>query len=225
MEQHRTEFRLTDIILGGQDGLVNVLGVILGVAAASQSPRLVIAAGLSATFAESISMAAVAYTSKRARADFYESEVNRETREMKDVPSQEVEEIRQIYRERGFDGPLLEEVVAKIVSNPKVWLEVMMREELKLEPVAKSTLLASSVLVGASAVVGSLIPLLPFIFLPLRLSLFVSVFLAALTLLLVGAYKARQTVGKPLKSGLEMAVIGTVSALAGYLVGIIFKVS
>ena len=49
---------LSDMILGGQDGLVNVLGVILGVAAASNDLKIVIAGGMAATFAESISMAA-----------------------------------------------------------------------------------------------------------------------------------------------------------------------
>src|SRR3989338_5827628 len=61
-EVHKTNFNLPEIILGGQDGLVNVLGVILGVAAASSSTQLVIVAGLAAAFAESISMGAVAYT-------------------------------------------------------------------------------------------------------------------------------------------------------------------
>jgi hypothetical protein len=58
-DPHRHESRLADVILGGQDGLVNVLGVILGVAAATHDARIVIAAGLAATFAESISMGAV----------------------------------------------------------------------------------------------------------------------------------------------------------------------
>ena len=66
---------LADIILGGQDGLVNTLGVILGVAAASSDPRIVIAAGFAATFAESISMGAVAYTSTLADHDHYRAEL------------------------------------------------------------------------------------------------------------------------------------------------------
>jgi len=70
-EHHLKSFNLPEIILGGQDGLVNVLGVILGVAAATVSSKIVIVAGLAATFAESISMAAVAYTSKLAEADYY----------------------------------------------------------------------------------------------------------------------------------------------------------
>ena len=85
-DPHRSTSSLSDIILGGQDGIVNVLGVILGVAAASGDVRIVIVAGLAATFAESISMAAVAYTSTLADADFYESEREREYRHIQDVP-------------------------------------------------------------------------------------------------------------------------------------------
>ena len=84
---------LSDFILGSQDGLVNVLGVLLGVAVASQNPRIIIAAGLAATFAESISMAAVAYTSTLARRDHYVGEREREIREMRDLPDAERAEI------------------------------------------------------------------------------------------------------------------------------------
>ena len=65
---------LRDIILGGQDGLVNVLGVVLGVAAANGSRQILLAASLAAAFAESFSMAAVAYTSGQAEEDFNKQE-------------------------------------------------------------------------------------------------------------------------------------------------------
>ena len=110
-EPHIEHSYLADIILGGQDGLVNVLGVILGVAAASGDQRIIIAAGLAATFAESVSMGAVAFTSMRARRDFYLSELEREKREMVEMPEVEREEIREIYRKKGFSGKLLEQIV------------------------------------------------------------------------------------------------------------------
>lgn len=62
---------LKDIILGGQDGLVNILGLVLGVAAATYTNKIVIISGLAGTFAESISMAAVAYTSTQAAKAYY----------------------------------------------------------------------------------------------------------------------------------------------------------
>jgi predicted membrane protein (TIGR00267 family) len=93
-----------------------------------------------------------------------------------------------------------------------------------LTPPVKSQALRSALLVGFSALIGSLIPLVPFFFLSISLSIWLAIVIAAITLFVVGVYKARVTVGKPLRSGLEMAVIGTVSALAGYVVGLIFKV-
>jgi len=85
-DPHRRASWLSNIILGGQDGLVNVLGVVLGVAAATNDTRIVLVAGLAATFAESVSMGAVAYTSTRADSDFYESEREREYRHIVGSP-------------------------------------------------------------------------------------------------------------------------------------------
>src|SRR5512133_3248821 len=109
-DPHRHESRLSDIILGGQDGLVNVLGVILGVAAATSDPRVVIVAGLAATFAESVSMGAVAYTATLADADYYDSERERELRHIQQAPHLEREEVRQIYSQKGFKGELLDRI-------------------------------------------------------------------------------------------------------------------
>jgi VIT1/CCC1 family predicted Fe2+/Mn2+ transporter len=60
---------LHDLILGGQDGLVNTLGLALGAVAAGADTRLVVAAALAGAIAESVSMGAVAYTSEQARPD------------------------------------------------------------------------------------------------------------------------------------------------------------
>ena len=223
-DPHHGEFRLSDVILGGQDGLVNVLGVILGVAAATSDARIVIAAGMAATFAESISMGAVAYTSKLAEHDLYHSEREREYRHIHLAPDVEVGEIRDIYRKKGFEAETLEKIVEVITSNPDVWVNVMMAEEFQMAPPEKSEAFNSAMLVGFSALVGSFIPLFPFFFWTVNLSIGLSILVAALTLFSVGAYKARVTVGKPFRSGMEMALIGTLSALAGYVVGLIFKI-
>lgn len=223
-DPHHGEFRLSDVILGGQDGLVNVLGVILGVAAATLDTRIVIAAGMAATFAESISMGAVAYTSTLAENDLYHSEREREYRHIHLAPDVEVEEIRDIYRKKGFEGETLEKIVEVITSNHDVWVNVMMTEEFQLTPPEKSKAFRSALLVGFSALAGSFIPLFPFFFWTVKLSIWLSIIIAALTLFIVGVYKARVTVGKPFRSGMEMAIIGTLSALAGYVVGLIFKV-
>src|SRR5487761_812812 len=70
-EQHRRTNWLRDVILGGQDGLVNILGIILGVIAAGGSTTVLIATGFAAEITESNSMDAVGYTSSKAELDYY----------------------------------------------------------------------------------------------------------------------------------------------------------
>jgi len=101
----------------------------------------------------------------------------------------------------------------------------MMEQELKLQPVDRKQALPAALIVGASALIGSFIPLTAFFFLPVKQAIVVSLVISALTLFFVGYYKAKQTIGRQLlKQGLEMAVIGMASAMVGYLVGSLFKI-
>lgn len=214
-----TGYNLRDIILGGQDGLVNVLGIILAVATAVSDVRIVIIAGLAATFAESVSMAAVAYTSTKAAQDFYKSELEREKREMKEVPDQERKEILQIYRRKGFSGQLLNSIVKKITSNKKLWLETMMEDELHLSKEEFSNPGRDALIVGVSAIVGSLVPLLPFLLLPISSAIVGSLVLSVVILFATGMVKGKLTTGRVIRSGIEMAIIGMAAAIVGYIIG------
>lgn len=224
VDPHRRSSRLSDIILGGQDGLINVLGVILGVATATAEVRIVLAAGMAAALAESVSMAAVAYTSRRADQAFYESELAREKRHIDRVPKLETDEIRSMYRDKGFEGALLNQVVATITANKEVWLAVMMAEELRLQPTDRRGALRAALVVGGSALLGSALPLPPFFFLSIHCAMWLSVILAGVVLFAVGAYKNARTVGSWLWGGAEMAAIGLAAATVGWLVGLAFRV-
>src|SRR6266403_5803773 len=103
-EKHSTNNSLRDVILGGQDGLVNMLGIALGVIAASGSTHVLVVTGIAAAITESISMGAVAYTSFGSDRDFYLAEMAREQNEISSRPEEEREEIREIYAAKGFKG-------------------------------------------------------------------------------------------------------------------------
>src|SRR5438874_11109868 len=107
-ERHRRTNWLRDVILGGQDGLVNILGIILGVVAGGGSKPVVLAAGFAAAITESISMGAVGYTSSVSQRDYYAAERAREGAEIDTMPQAERREIREIYATKGFSGDLLE---------------------------------------------------------------------------------------------------------------------
>ena len=194
-----------NVILGGQDGIVNVLGITLGVATATNSGHIILLAGMAATFAESISMAAVAYTSTRAEIEHYESEVKRELQEMDEIPERERAEIEEIYSEKGFSGRLLRQVVDKICADRKVWLGTMMHEELGLEdPAEGMSAFRQAAIVGVSAIIGSFVPITPFFFLPIPQAIALSLAASLVLLFAVGAYKSRMTSGRWLRGGLEL---------------------
>jgi VIT1/CCC1 family predicted Fe2+/Mn2+ transporter len=222
VDPHRRGRSLSEIILGGQDGMVNVLGVLLGVGAASGSSRIVLAAGLAAALSESVSMAAVAYTSTLASSDIYKSEREREYRHVRKVPALERAELYEIYRRKGFQGDLLDRIVDTITQDPDVWVAVMMSEEHRLAPVDRGRALRSALVVGAAAIVGSLVPIVPYLLVGVRVASFVAISLAAATLFGAGVYKAKTTVGRPVRAGLELATIGISSALLGWAIGTAF---
>ena len=220
-EQHIRPGLLSDFILGSQDGLVNVLGILLGLSAAAASPSIIIVGALAALGAESVSMGAVAYTSTRARRQVYEAERERELAEMKELPEMEREEVRTIFRNWGFAGDELEEMVRKIEAKPKAMLELMMAFELNLATVSAEQPLNSGLVVLASTVVGSAIPLVPFLVpgLPLVTSAVASILLSAGALFGIGWYEARITIGSFWKSGARMLLIGLAAGFAGFLIG------
>jgi vacuolar iron transporter family protein len=229
-EAHPHPTLLSDFILGSQDGLVNVLGILLGLSAAtiglSATPaihRLILVAAFAALGAESISMGAVAYTSTLARRRLYLSEVRREQLEMREVPDIEREEVRVILKDWGYTGADLEDMLNRICANPRAWMEFMMAFELKLAPVKESQARDSFVTVFLATIVGSFIPILPFLVpkIPIETALISSVGLAAVTLALVGVYEARTTGGRPFQNAAQMIAIGLAAGFAGFVIGLI----
>jgi VIT1/CCC1 family predicted Fe2+/Mn2+ transporter len=219
---HRTN-SLRDVILGGQDGLVNILGIVLGVIAGGGSTTVLLTAGFAAAITESISMGAVGYTSAVSQRDYYHSEQAREATEIMAGPEARRQEIRDIYAAKGFTGPLLEQVVDTITANRNQWLATMMDEELHLQPVETSDIMRSSFVIFIATLLGHLIPLIPFVWMPRTPALVLAIVLSALVLFGVGVYSAVTLVGSWWRGGARMAVIGLGAAGVGFLIGHLFQ--
>ena len=222
-ESHRGANWLRDVILGGQDGLVNILGIILGVHAGGGSTTVLIATGFAAAITESISMGAVGYTSSLSERDFYLAEMKHEAEEIDATPEAERDEVRQIYAAKGFGGDLLDKVVDTITANREIWVATMMSEELQLQPVETRDILRISIVITIATLIGHLIPLVPFLFLPETAALIAAIVLSGLVLFGVGVYSAVTLVGDWRTSGLKFVVIGLGAAAVGYFVGRLFS--
>jgi vacuolar iron transporter family protein len=221
-EKHGTNNSLRDVILGGQDGLVNMLGIALGVVAAGGSTHVLVVTGIAAAITESISMGAVAYTSFGSDRDFYLAERAREQKEIAAQPEDEREEIREIYAAKGFNGQLLEDVVSTITSNRETWVNTMMDEELHLQPIAQRSLVQSAVIVTVATLIGHFIPIVPFMVVARTPAIILAIALSAVTLFAVGVYSAKTLVGDWRKSGIQMLAIGLGAAALGFLIGRLF---
>jgi VIT1/CCC1 family predicted Fe2+/Mn2+ transporter len=221
LEAHPKPGVLSDFILGSQDGIVNILGIILGLAAARVDVRIILVAALAALGAEAVAMTAVAYTTTLSRRRLYLSEIRRERHEMAVVPDMERAEVRAVLVEWGYAGSDLDDLLERICRNPRAMLEFMMAFELKLAPVEETAPRSSALLVGSATIVGSLIPLLPFILGGgnVLYDALASIALTGGTLFTIGLYEARVTAGVWWSNGLQMLLIGLGGGFAGYLIG------
>jgi VIT1/CCC1 family predicted Fe2+/Mn2+ transporter len=215
---------IRDATFGANDGLVSILTLLAGVAGASSESATVLIAGLAGLVAGAISMAVGAYVSAKAYRSFYRSELRKEVEEIREKPGVERDEIREIYRERGFEGELLEQVVETITSNPRVWLKVMMSEELGLSPAFARPLGAAGV-VFVAFLAGGVVPVAPFLFMEGLPALMAAFGFTAAALMVAGAVRSRYTRERPILVGLElvaMAAIGVgIAHLIGRLVGVV----
>lgn len=219
-EAHPAGNWLRDVILGGQDGLVNILGIILGVIAAGGSTSVLLVTGIAAAITESISMGAVGYTSTLSERDYYLAARQREQREVETDPQEERAEIRDIYEAKGFSGELLDQVVDTITANREQWVQTMMNEELHLQPVETPDIFRSAIVITIATLIGHLIPLAPFFVLDRTPALVASFIASAVVLFAVGAYSAISLIGDWRRSGIQMLGIGIGAALLGYVISV-----
>jgi predicted membrane protein (TIGR00267 family) len=212
---------LSDFILGSQDGLVNVLGIILGMSAATRDVQLILVATLAALGAETVSMGAVAYTSTAAKRRFYMGTLEKEKTELKGNSKLGYDEGMHMLKTWGFRGRELEEGARRIAENPKAMLDLMMSYGLKLAPVGKNEARRSFVVVLASTLVGSAIPIGPFLFVGNNVltGAIASVVASAMVLSFIGFYEAKVTRGSLWKNAIQMVVIGLTAGFAGFLIG------
>jgi vacuolar iron transporter family protein len=212
-----------DVILGGQDGLVNVLGLVLGMAAATGSAHVVVTAGLAALLAESIAMAGVAFTSsgaERQLAIANESVIQSQRSALRHVQS-----VRRQERLLADDVPetirTLTELEAQLEAE--AWLARLDEERAALRPVREGRPLRAALIVGVSTAVGSSVPLLPFVLLPIGIAPIAALIAAGCVLGIAGLERAALTGGSGRRAAIEMLGIGIVSALAGYVIGVLLR--
>ena len=218
------KWHFDDFIYGSIDGAVTTFAIVAGVVGAGLSPGIILILGFANLFADGFSMAAANFQASKARNEFIQMKRKQEEWEIDNLEDEEKEEIREIYKKKGFKDELLEEIVRIITSRRKVWVDTMMREELGLvedekEPIDSSV----STFVGFNVI--GIIPLIPFIiFFAFDSNLNSETFLyssvsVAVAFFIVGMIKAKIVKKSMIRSGIYTLIIGGVAATVAYMVG------
>jgi VIT1/CCC1 family predicted Fe2+/Mn2+ transporter len=216
-----------DFIYGSVDGCVTTFAIVSGVVGAELPAAIVLILGAANLLADGFSMAVSNFLGTRAERRTVRQAWAVEESHIARVPEGEREEIREIFRRKGFDGELLEQIVEVITANRRLWVETMLREELGLALEGPSPGRAALVTFGAFVLVGA-VPLLPFAFVRWIGGEWLDPFLAscamtAVAFFVVGAFKSAAEPGRWLRSGLETLAMGGGAASVAYAVGAALK--
>jgi VIT1/CCC1 family predicted Fe2+/Mn2+ transporter len=227
IEKHFTasEF-VRDVVIGMSDGLTVPFALAAGLTgnAATAVTSIIVTAGLAEIAAGSIAMGLGGFLAARSDAEHYESERHREEREVAELPDLERAEVAQLFRDYGLSEDHIEPILQAFESNPKAWVDFMMRYELGLEEPDPRRALKSALTIAGAYVAGGLIPLAPYMVTSNARSAVVFSVLVTLTALAVFGYiKGHYTGTRPFRSALQTAVIGGLAAAAAFLIARVFS--
>jgi VIT1/CCC1 family predicted Fe2+/Mn2+ transporter len=216
-----------DFVYGGLDGIITTFAVVSGVAGANLGTGIILILGMANLLADGFSMATGAYLSTKSEQEYYDKERQREAWEVEHFPEGERAELRELYRHKGYSEEEAGQMLSILTRDKERWVDAMMLDELGLmkdegNPLfnALATLIAF-ILAGALPLLvylaGLVVPVPPQVAFP------VSMLLSGLALFGLGAAKVLVTHLNPLRSGLEMLLVGGLAAVVAYAVGALLK--
>jgi VIT1/CCC1 family predicted Fe2+/Mn2+ transporter len=208
---------LRDLVYGGIDGTVTTFAIMAGVVGADLSAGVVIVLGIANLLADGFSMAAANYSSTKTEIEEYEQVRRMEERHVDLAPEGEREEVRQIFRAKGFEGEALDSAVEVITEHRELWIDTMMTEEHGMPPINRSPARAALYTFLAFVLCGS-VPILAYLF-GLANPLPVALVRTGATFFAIGSLRSRWSPTPWWRAGLETLAIGMAAAGVAYVVG------
>jgi VIT1/CCC1 family predicted Fe2+/Mn2+ transporter len=206
-----------DVVIGMSDGLTVPFALAAGLTGAIAQSRLIVTAGFAEIAAGSIAMGLGGFLAARGDAQHFEHELAREKGEIEEVPDIEAKEVTDIFRTYGLSANESESVVASLRQRPNDWVSFMMRFELGLEEPDRSRAWKSALTIALAYVVGGVIPLSAYLFVPdAHAALRLSVVVTLIALAVFGGVKGRFSGVPPFRSALQTMLIGGLAAAAAF---------
>lgn len=215
---------MRDIILGVNDGLVSILLLIAGVVGGGLGSREVLLAGIAGSIAGAVSMAAGEYLATKSQDEVFQREIELEEEHFKYHWDHEVQELSDMFRDMGVAEEDLPAAVGAFARDEKPMMEIMKALEFQVVDDERRSPLAAMLLSGVLFLLGSLPPILPFVFSDdTTTGLFWAAVFTGIGLFAVGVAKTSVTKTSPIKAGLENLVIAAIGGVVAYYAGVLFE--
>ncbi|KAI3874295.1 hypothetical protein MKW92_045191 [Papaver armeniacum] len=217
-EKHFTAGAIVrDVIIGVSDGLTVPFALAAGLSGANIGSSIIVTAGLAEVAAGAISMGLGGYLAAKSEEDHYYRELKREQEEIISVPDTEAAEVEEILAQYELQPHEYAPMVNALRNKPQAWLDFMMKFELGLEKPDPRRALESAFTIAFAYILGGLVPLLPYMFIPDAMkAMLTSVGVTLIALLFFGFVKGHFTGNRPFRSAFETALIGTIASAAAY---------
>jgi len=218
---HRSNW-LRAAVLGANDGIISISSLAIGVAAASSSRAPIILATLAGLVAGALSMAAGEYVSVSSQTDTEKADIEREKKELLEMPNEELQILAQIYEQRGLKKETALQVAIELTEKDA--LSAHIRDELGINEISQANPIQAALASGASFLVGGLLPMLTVLFAPIKGMEYWLYGSTTIFLILLGTTAAKTGGSNSAKAILRITIWGSIamglSALVGYLFGV-----
>ena len=215
---------LKDVVIGMSDGLTVPFALAAGLTGAVGSSAIIVIAGIAEIAAGSIAMGLGGYLAGKTEQDHYTSEVKREHHEVEHLREREIEETKEFFANIGLSKEIQDKATEEIARDKDRWVDFMMKYELGLEKPDPKRATKSALNIGVSYIVGGIIPLSPYFFIPVSSeALKYSVVATLVCLFIFGYFKSRITGVNAIWGAIRVTLIGAVAAAAAFGVAKIFE--
>ena len=216
--ESRARFR--EFVFGIQDGLISTVGLLAGIQSATESNLVVIVTGFTAMFSGAISMATGSYLSSEAQKDIFDKELVDAEKLAEREPYIAAEGLLKALGEEGLSKEQSYRMVKALLAERNVFMRTFQEKVFGLGSAEINQPFKAALVMGLSFIVGAIIPIAPFMAMGGSAALYLSVFLSAVTLFGVGAFKGHLAGQSMLVSGTKFFGVAVSAAGLGYLIGL-----
>jgi len=210
---------IREVVFGVEDGMVSTLGALTGIAVGTNNPNVVILAGFVIIAVESVSMGVGSYLSNKSAKELDDRKLFEEKIELVEAPETEREELELMYIQDGWPHELAETMAMRASRDKNLFLKEMAHHELGVFPGKQHKAIHKGFFMFISYIVGGIIPVAPYLLIPLNSALGVSLAVTLVGLFVLGVFTTKFTKRLWWKAGSEMLVLASAAALIGYVVG------